>query len=183
MASIRPYTRNKIYSGKFLACLNVSFILLLVSFIASFVVGIASFGFTTQQVLVVMNASEVVIMPPIALMAIYFISILIDIIFYIALAILISMLIKPTTINTAVSTAVLIVSTILFGTVSKGWIRFIPSMHLGLYKFFTNSITGMFSFSVVPNFNMITSLIVVIVSIIIFDLLNRFLFTHRSIDK
>lgn len=183
MAATRPYTRNKIYSGKFLACVNVSLILLLVSFIASFVVGIASFGFTTQQVLVVMNASEVIVMHPLLLMGIYFVSILIDIIFYISLAILISMLIKPTTINTATSTAILIVSTILFGTIKDGWTRFIPSMHLGLYKFFTNSVTGMFSFSVVPNFNMITSLIIVFVSILIFDLLNRFLFTHRSIDK
>lgn len=183
MTAIRPYSRNKIYSGKFLACINVSLILLFVSFIASMAIGIASFGYTTQNVLVVANASTVSVISPLLLIGIYFVSILIDIIFYIALAIFISMIIKPTTISTAISSAVLIVTTILSGTTSASFIRFIPTAHTGLFKFFTTSNLGIFSYSIVPGINMITSIIVLAVSLLLLDLFGRYLFTHRSIDK
>lgn len=183
MAAIRPYTRNKIYSGKFIACFNVALILLLVGFIASFAVGIATFGFTSTNALVVINASTVLTMSPIVLILIFFLNLLIDIVFYISLALLISMLIKPTTISTAITSAIFIASTIISGTVTASWIRFIPSTHLGLFKFFTNSNTGLFSFSIVPNVNMIMSGLIVVLSIIIFDLFGRFLFTRKNIDR
>ena len=183
MTAIRPFTRNKIYSGKFLACFNVALILLLISMIASIAVGIASFGFTTQSALVVINASSVIVINPILLLLIYFISILLDIVFYIALAILISMLIKPTTISTAITASIFIVTTILTGTTGASWLRFIPTTHLGLYKYFTSSNLSMFSFSIVPGVNLVTSIIFTIVSVLIIDLLGILLFTHRSLDK
>ena len=183
MTAIRPYSRNKIFSGKFLACFNVSLILLIVSFVASFVVGFASFGLPTQNVLVVMNASEIFILHPILVMLIYLASLIIDILFYILLSILISMLIKPTTINTAVSASVFIISTILSGCITDSWIRFIPTTHLGLFKFFTNSNTAMFSYSIVPGVNFLVSGGIVLVCIIMFDLIGRMLFTRKSIDK
>lgn len=183
MTAIRPYTRNKIYSGKFIACFNVALILLLVSFVASMAIGIATSGFTTQSALIVINASAVMVVNPIVLMLFYFASILIDVVFYIALSIFISMLIKPTTISTAITASIFIASTIITGTTTASWIRFIPTTHLGLYKYFTTSNPGMFSFSIVPGVNMITSIIVIVASILAFDLFGRFLFTHRSIDK
>ena len=183
MTATRPYTRNKIYSGKFLATFNVALILLIISLVASLVVGAATFGFTTQNVLVVMNASEVFILNPAVLMLIYVVSILIDIIFYIALAILISMLIKQTTINTALTSGIFIASTVITGTATASWIRFVPTTHLGLFKYFTTSNTSMFSFSVVPGINFITSLLIIVICIFAFDLIGRLLFTHKSIDK
>lgn len=183
MTAIRPYTRNKIYSGKFLACFNVALILLLVSFVASFAVGLASFGFTSTNALVVINASTVITINPLVLMLIYFLSILIDIVFYISLALLISMLIKQTTISTALTSSIFIASTIISGTATASWIRFIPSTHLGMFKFFTSSNTGLFSFSIVPNVNMLMSALIVIVSILFFDIFGRILFTHKSIDR
>ena len=183
MTAIRPYSRNKIFSGKFLACFNVSFILLIISFVASFVVGLASYGLPTQNVLVVMNASTVFILHPMIVMLIYLASLIIDILFYIALAILISMLIKPTTINTAISASVFMLSAVLSGIITDSWIRFIPTTHLGLFKFFTNSNTAMFSYSIVPGVNFLISAGIVVVCIIMFDLIGRMLFARRSIDK
>ena len=183
MVATRPYTRNKIYSGKFLACVNVALILLGLSFVASFVVGVAVFGFTMQNVLVVVNAKSVIILNPLLLMLIYILSILVDVVFYIALAILVSMLIKQTTVSTAVTSGILLISTIIAGSVRSSWIRLIPSLNTGLYKFFTSSVTGMFSFSVVPNVTMVFSVLMLIISITAFDILGRLLFTHRSIDK
>lgn len=183
MTAIRPYSRNKIYTGKFIACFNVALILLLVSVAASFAVGVASFGLGSGNALIVINASQAISISPIVLMLIYIATILIDVIFYVYLAILISMLIKSTTINTAITSGIFMASAVISGTVTASWIRFIPSMHLGLFKYFTNSTTAMFSFSVVPNVNLITSLLVIIISIFAFDLIGRMLFSHKSIDK
>lgn len=183
MTAIRPYTRNKIYSGKFLACFNVALILLIVSFIASMAVGIATFGFTTQNALIVINANNVVIINPILLMLIYFGTILIDIIFYIALAIFISMLVKPTTISTAITACIFMASTIICGITSASWIKFLPTTHLGLFKYFTTSNLGLFSFSVVPGVNMMISIIIVLCSIFVLDVLGRVLLVNRNLDK
>ncbi|MBE7074489.1 MAG: hypothetical protein E7376_00695 [Clostridiales bacterium] len=183
MTATRPFTRNKIYSGKFLACFNVALILLGVSLLASLAIGFATFGFSFQNVLVVVNAESLFITNPVILMLIYFGSILIDVIFYIALAILISMLIKQATVSTGITSAIFIVSQILFGTVTASWTRFVPTLNLGLYKFFTISNTGMFSFSVVPNTSLITCGIFAILFTLAFDLFARLLFTHRNLDK
>lgn len=183
MTATRPFTRNKIYSGKFLACVNVALILLSVSLLASLAIGFASYGFSFQNVMVVMNAETLFIVNPLILMLIYFLSIVIDIIFYTALAILISMIIKQATVSTGISCAIFIVSKIMLGTVTASWIRFIPSLNLDLYRFFTVSQTGMFSFSVVPNTSLLTCGIFAIFFILIFDIFARFLFTHRNLDK
>ncbi len=183
MTAIRPYSRNKLYSGKLLACFNVALILMTISLVASFAVGIACFGFTTQKVLLVVNASKVLVVSPIWVMLIHFISLLIDILFYLLLAVLISMIIKPTTISTAITSSIFIISTIISGLVTSSWIRFIPSLNVGLYKFFTVSKVGMFSYSIGPSLNMIQSLIIIFASIIIFDMISRIIFKNKSLDK
>jgi len=183
MIATRPYTRNKIYSGKFLACFNVALILLSVSFVASLVIGFAVYGITFNNVLLVFNASKVVIINPIILMLIYLFSLFIDVVFYITLAIFISMIIKHTAVSTTLSSAIYIISTILLGTVNASWLRFIPSTNLQLFKFFTQSRTGFFSFSIVANIDLFFSLVIVLITTIGIDLLSRFLFTRRSIDK
>lgn len=183
MVATRPYTRNKIYSGKFLACFNVALILLSVSLVSSLAIGFAMYGFSFQNVLVVMNADTLFITNPIILLLIYLASILIDIIFYIALAIFISMILKQTTISTGVSSAIFLASVVMLGSVKSSWIRFVPSLNLQLYRFFTTSQTGLFSFSVVPNTSLLTCGLFAIGFTIVFDLFARFLFTHRSLDK
>ena len=183
MVATRPYTRNKIYSGKSLACFNVALLLLLLSFVASFAVGIAMFGFTAKQVLVVVNASNVILISPFLVMLIYFGSLLLNIVFYISLALIISMLIKQTVISTSITSAVFIISTVIQGISNSSSLRFVPSLNLGIFKFFTQSKLGIFSYNVIPNITMSYCLIMIAVSVLVFDILGRLLFTHRSIDK
>lgn len=183
MIATRPYTRNKIYSGKFLACFNVALLLLTVSLVASFIVGVALYGFTIKSVLVVVNAKTVLTLNSILVMFIYLLSVLLDIIFYIALAILISMIFKQTVLSTAITSAILMASTIISGISNASWIRFIPSLNTGIYKFFTSSKLGIFSFNIVPNVTLLSSALILILSIVFIDIFGRFLFTNRSIDK
>lgn len=183
MVATRPFTRNKLYSGKLLACFNVALILLFISLISSLAIGFAMYGFSMQNVLMVINANNVVVLNPFLMLLIYFASLLIDVIFYIVLAVFISMLIKPTTISTGISSAIFIASTIMLGLIGESWIRLIPSLNLGLYKFFTNSSLGFLSFSVVPNTNLLSSSIVTVISIIGIDLISRLIFTRKSLDR
>ncbi len=183
MTATRPFTRNKIFSGKFLACFNVALILLCVSLISSLAIGFAFYGFSFQKVLIVMNADTLFITNPVVVLLIYFASILFDVIFYIALAILISMIFKNTTISTGITNAIFLVSVVMLGTSTSSWIRFVPSLNLQLYKFFTSSNTGLLSFSVVPNTSLITCGCMAVVFTLVIDIFARFLFTHRSIDK
>lgn len=183
MTATRPYTRNKIFSGKLLACFNVALILISVSLVASLAVGFAFYGFSMQNVLIVINAKTTVIVNPIVLLLVYLASMLIDIIFYIIFAVLVSMLIKQPTVTTGISCGVYVVSLILQGVVTSGWIRFVPSLNLGLYKFFTTSSTGILSFSVVPNMTLVFSTIYVLAFAFIINLFARLLFKNRSLDK
>ena len=183
MVALRPFTRNKLYSGKFFACFNVAMLLMLISFTASFVVGVAMYGFTASPVLVAVNASSVLTISPFVLMLLYFASLLVDIIFYISLALLISMIIKPTVISTAITSAVLIASTVISGISSSSAIRYIPSLNTGLFKFVTQSQLGLFSFNVVPNITLWSSVFMLLASIFVSDIMGRLLFTHRSLDK
>lgn len=183
MTATRPYTRNKIFSGKLLACFNVALILISVSLVASLAVGFAFYGFSMQNVLIVINAETTVIVNPLVLLLVYLASMLIDIIFYIIFAVLVSMLIKQPTVTTGISCGVYVVSLILQGVVTSGWIRFVPSLNLGLYKFFTTSSTGILSFSVVPNMTLVFSTIYVLAFAFIINLFARLLFKNRSLDK
>jgi len=183
MIATRPYTRNKVYSGKFLACFSVALILLLVSFATSLTVGAVAFGFTFKNVLLIFNSSKVMIMNPLVLILLYLLNIFIDVVFYIALAIMVSMFIKQTAISTALTSGLYIASTILIGTVKSSWLRFIPTTNLQLFKFLTTSKIGIFSFSIVPNTDLVFALVIVVLCTLAFDLISRFLFSRRSIDK
>ncbi|MBE7082270.1 MAG: hypothetical protein E7378_01135 [Clostridiales bacterium] len=183
MVATRPYTRNKIYSGKFLACLNVALILMTISLFASLAIGFAMYGFSFQSVLLVINAKTVIITNPIVVLLMYMASLLIDTVFYVSLAIFVSMIFKHATIATTISNAIFLASTYLAGSITASWIRFIPSLNTGIFKFFTTSATGLFSFSIVPNVNLLYSGIILAVTTIAFDILGRYMFTHRSLDK
>lgn len=183
MTITKPYTRNKIYSGKFLACFNVSLILLIVSLIASLSVGFAMYGFSADKVLLVLNAEQILITTAPLVMLIYFANLLINVVFYISLAILFSQIFKNTTISTTLTSAVLLMSTVIAGTVNASWTRFIPSLNLNLFKFFTTTKTGLLSFSVVPNITLWFSIAMIVGSVFIFDMISRLIFNNKNLDK
>jgi len=139
--------------------------------------------FTFKNVLLIFNSSKVMIMNPLVLILLYLLNIFIDVVFYIALAIMVSMFIKQTAISTALTSGLYIASTILIGTVKSSWLRFIPTTNLQLFKFLTTSKIGIFSFSIVPNTDLVFALVIVVLCTLAFDLISRFLFSRRSIDK
>lgn len=136
----RPYKRSKIITAKLLATIFFVIIFVIFSVAISFAGGYFLFGVDMSEILVVFNGSNAVAMSPIALTLINIGSLLLDIIFYVLLALMISILFK----NYAgsISTCfVLIIATyalnILFG--GAFWYSLLPGPNLHLFKYLGNS--------------------------------------------
>ncbi|MBQ3494404.1 MAG: ABC transporter permease subunit [Clostridia bacterium] len=181
MIAIRPYTRNKIFAGKYMSCLIFAILLLVVSFVASFVVGAVSYGITLSPCLVVFNSTVVMEISPIIMMLIYIVSLILKIMFYISLAMILSLIFKSTTLSVFVSALISIVGVVVNGLVSSVALAFTPFGHLDLFKYFGNSKLGLFSNNILPDTNFIMSLAVVLACIVVLNIISHFMFKRRDI--
>lgn len=141
---VRPYKRSKIVTAKLLATLFFVTVFMLFSAIISFVGGYFLFGLPTSNVLVVFNATTVFEINPLGLMAINILTLLLDVIFFVIIALMISILFK----NYAGSiSAVLIIVilnyalNIIFG--GTFWYSVLPGMNLHLFRYFGNTFVSM----------------------------------------
>lgn len=141
---VRPYKRSKIVTAKLLATLFFVTVFMLFSAIISFVGGYFLFGLPTSNVLAVFNATTVFEINPLGLMAINILTLLLDVIFFVIIALMISILFK----NYAGSiSAVLIIVilnyalNIIFG--GTFWYSVLPGMNLHLFRYFGNTFVSM----------------------------------------
>ncbi len=92
---IRPYKRSTVLWGKILATFFFSLSFLLFSFIVSMVSGYFMFGAPTiSKVLVTFNASKSFLISPLSLILLFFVSCAGDILFYLLIALMISVLFR-----------------------------------------------------------------------------------------
>lgn len=184
MLAIRPYTRNKIYLGKFLACIAFMLILLLISFIASFVVGSILYGLDLPSVLLIINANKAVVVHPMVVMLIYLASSILNLLFYISLALLLSVIFRSSTVAVLTSFIVYIV-TILCNIlmIKTSWFKFLPIAHLDIFKYFggASSSGGFLTFNTIVDANLWLSLGYLLGIIIVFNLASMIVFKKRNI--
>ena len=184
MLAIRPYTRNKIYLGKFVACIAFMLILLLVSFVASFIVGAVMFGVNLPNVLLVINASQVAVVHPFVVMLIYLASCILNLIFYISLALLLSVIFRSSTV--AVLTSFIVyVATVLCNMLMVGvsWFKWLPIAHLDIFKYFggASSSGGFLTFNTIIDGSLGLSLGYLLGIILVFNLASLIVFKKRNI--
>lgn len=141
---VRPYKRSKIVTAKLLATLYFVTVFMLFSAIISFVGGYFLFGLPTSNVLAVFNATTVFEISPLGLMAINVLTLLLDVIFFVIIALMVAILFK----NYAGSiSAVLIIViltyalNIIFG--GTFWYSVLPGMNLHLFRYFGNTFISM----------------------------------------
>ena len=182
MIAIRPYTRNKLFLGKFLACLMFGVMLLTISLVASLVVGGVMYGLPLTNVLVVFNSTNVMTISPILLLFLYLLSIVINLIFYISLAMFFSLIFKSNTLSVFLSSALYALQIILNGTTNSVWLKYTPWGHFDLFKFFGNSKLGFLSFNILPDSNFIISAVVLGLMIVILNTISHFIFKTRDIS-
>lgn len=184
MLAIRPYTRNKIYLGKLLACVAFMLILLLISFVASFVVGAILYGVDLPNVLLIINATSATVAHPMVVMLIYLASSILNLLFYISLALLLSVVFRSSTVAVLTSFIVYVVTILcnmLMVTVS--WFKWLPIAHLDIFKYFggASSTGGFLTFNTIIDANLWLSFGYILGIIFVFNLASLIVFKKRNI--
>lgn len=181
MIAIRPYSRNKLFSGKYLSCFLFALLLLIVSFVASFVVGAVSYGVTFAPCLIVFNSTVVAEISPLIILGLYFLSLAFNVLFFISLAMFLSLICKSNTLSVFLTSIILIVGIILNGLVSGVWLKYLPLAHLDLFKYLGNSKLGLFSNNILPDTNFVLSFGIVLGIIVFMNIFSHIIFKRRDI--
>lgn len=184
MLAIRPFTREKIISGKILSCIYFMIMFIIISAVASFAVGYSMFGLVGGNILLVFNSATVVALPAYAVLLIYLVSLGLNIVFYICIASLLSVLFRSNTFALFV-TFVAYFFGLLFNAISTsaGWYVLTPYAHLDLFKYLGNSnVSGsLFGINMIPDGNFYFSLGYVLIAIITLNFLTKLTFKKRDI--
>lgn len=137
---VRPYKRSTILTSKVITTLVFSILFIIFSAIISAVAGFVYFGYVTNNVLLIIDATYVLTLSPIIVMLIDLASILIDVIFFILVALFFSVMSKnfaSTLCFCASSVLVMLGLNLLFG--NAFWYSFLPTMNIHLFKYFGNA--------------------------------------------
>lgn len=137
LLAIRPYSRSKLLVGKSLATFAIGGILLLVSAVASLVIGLASYGLNSANIMAVFNGASVVVLNPFVLYLIAFLTMFVEILFYASLSICISTAFKSNVGAVSISTLIFFVSLIINGaTTGVSVLGFLPFTNISFFKYF-----------------------------------------------
>lgn len=137
---VRPFKRSKIVTAKLLATIFFVITFMFFSSVITFIGGYFLYGPATTNVLAVFNSGTPFEISPLLLMVINVISLTFDVIFFVLLALMISILCKNFAASISCSLVLLILNyalNIIFG--GAFWYTLLPGMNLHLFKFFGNS--------------------------------------------
>lgn len=140
--AIRPVSRAEIYFGKMLAILIMSSILAVFSCIISICVGGAVYGFKTLNILTIFNGKSVLIIHPIGMIAIFIVSMLLQLSIYMLVASLLACLLKSDLASTTLVIVLYLINTILpmFVSGTNSWLAYYIFSHIDFYSMFGSSI-------------------------------------------
>jgi len=137
---VRPYKRSKIITAKLFATILLSITFVIFCGAITFAGGYFMFGNTTKTVLTVINATTVKEFSPLLLMFINLGSLILDVIFYIFVALCLSLVIKNyagAISFTLIFYLINMALTFIFG--SSLWYVALPAINLHLFRYFGNS--------------------------------------------
>ncbi len=184
MLAIRPYSRNKIILAKFLACIMFMIMMVLMAFVISFAVGFFTYGIGATNVLVVFNSSKVIEMNVFVVTILYLLSCILNLIFYISLSILVSILFKSNVISVIVGLLTYGIS-IIFNALlyAKNWMVYLPFAHFDLFKYFGSVVNNgdFFGFSLANGGTFTISIIYLLICILLNIFASTFIFRKRNI--
>lgn len=182
LVAIRQITRNKIVSGKYLTVILYGIFLSIFSAIASLLIGASMFGMTNSLVLVAFNGSNAQLLSPYILLLFAVISNVVNIAFFSSIIMLIAMLTKNNALTIFIGMITYLLAILGNGLLTeKTWYKLIPFSHIDLYKFFGNNSVGLLSFSISPDANFALSLVIVIVTTLLCNILSHIIFLKRDV--
>ncbi len=138
---VRPFNRGKILSAKMLAIFFFSLCFLALSTIISAVGGYFMFGLPQlSEVLLIFNGTTTFTLAPIWVMALFLLSCILDIVFYLILATLLSVCFKSYIGSVTTSLIVVVVSMVVSIFLTNTPIyAFMPFTCISLFRFFGNA--------------------------------------------
>lgn len=137
---VRPYRRSKILTAKLLATIFFVITFMLFSSVITLVGGYFLYGSATAQILAIFNGTVAFEISPMGLMLLNILSLTLDVIFFVLLALMISVICRNYAGSISCSLVVLIINfafNFLFN--STFWYTLLPGMNLHLFKYFGNT--------------------------------------------
>lgn len=137
---VRPYRRSKILTAKLLATIFFVITFMLFSSVLTLVGGYFLFGSTTAPILAIFNGTLAFEISPMGMMMLDILFLTLDVIFFVLLALMISVICRNYAGSISCSLVVLIINlafNFLFN--NTFWYTLLPGMNLHLFKYFGNS--------------------------------------------
>ncbi len=179
--AIRPINRNNILFGKLLSITIMSTIILIFSTIIAMCVGTGVYGWSNLSILTIFNGSHAIVMHPLAMIALFMLSFIIEMLVYSSLAFLLSCLLKSDLLASTLMLLIYLINIILpvFAGGMNSWLAFYPFSHISLFALFGSSIVpignDMLSSLLKVNIYASTSLIPMIIVTVILIVVPLFL--------
>lgn len=140
--AIRPVKRTSILFGKFFAIAIMSTILVVFSGIISVLVGGFIYGFNSATILTVFAGKYAITLHPIAMIVIYLLSLILELLVYLSIALMLSTLIKSDILAVTIIMVIYLINILLpmFSYSSIGWLAYYPFSHISLYSLFGSAL-------------------------------------------
>lgn len=137
---VRPYRRSKILTAKLLATIFFVITFMLFSSVLTLVGGYFIYGSVNTPILAIFNGTVAFEISPMGMMALNILSLTLDVIFFVLLALMISVICRNYAGSISCSLVVLIIN-FAFNFLFNGtfWYTLLPGMNLHLFKYFGNS--------------------------------------------
>lgn len=187
--SIRPVSRTSLILGKFFAIAIISLVMLVFSAVASMVVGGFMFGMESMKILSVVNATKILTIHPMLSFAIFVGSLYIKILVYTSIAMLFTSFLKSDLLALILTLLIYVVHLMLpmfFG--ANSWLRFNPLCSIDLFAFLGSGTTTaktilgqMFTSTIYSGVNIWLSIIFIVASIVVLNLISVFAFKKREL--
>ena len=185
MLATRPLTRTQIVGGKTMACINFTLIFAVFAMVASFVAGFAMFGLgDANAIITVFNGTSVMIVYPAIMLLAYFASLMLNLIFYILLAMLFAVIFRSG-LGALITTFAVFVANIILSALFTGatWFVFTPFAYLDLFRFMGGASVqgGFLTFGTTIGGSFFIALAVYLAMVVLIDLLSKLIFKTRDI--
>ncbi|MDD3397626.1 MAG: ABC transporter permease subunit [Clostridia bacterium] len=184
MLAMRPYNKSKIIKGKILASVYFMMFFIMISVVASFIIGAVLFGVVPGNILLVFNGSFVVSVYPAFVILIYLLCLAFNITLFISIASFISVASRSGTFSVLFTFIIFLCGMILNALCSSmGLYSFLPFAHMDLFKYFGNAENPgvLFGVNMISDGNFFVSLIYIVVLIFILNLFTKKIFNKRDI--
>ena len=189
--AMRPVGRTGIYFGKLFAILIMSLILILFSIVISLIVGGFVYGLDSLTILTIFNSSIAITLHPIGMILIYVLSLFLELMIYVSIAMLLSSLLKSDLFAVTILLVLYLINTLLpmFAGGVNSWLTYYPFSHISLYALFGSS-----NYAVSSNFfnlllgakvyagtNLILTLAIIAVIILVCNLIATRVFKKKEL--